>query len=67
MKEELASGGSALPWVFERTPYETIREKFPRDDGVFAPNPKTIYVTDFELRAMGEMLEVMREIEAAVK
>jgi hypothetical protein len=56
-----AAGGA-----FGRTPYQTIRDKFPRDDDVFMPDPKTIYLTDLELRALGEMLEVMREIKASV-
>jgi hypothetical protein len=48
------------PGFFATTPFYTIRAKFPRDDDIFAPRPTEIHLTDIELGALKEALDMNR-------
>jgi hypothetical protein len=45
---------------FATTPFQTIRANFPREDNIFAPRPTEIHLTDIELGALKEALDMNR-------
>ena len=48
------------PGFFATTPFHAIRARFPKDDDIFGPRPTELHLTDIELGALKEALDMDR-------